>query len=255
MHFTIRLFAGLADKIGHSQITITVEPHELELQGVNAAQMNCSTITVAQLKQLVCNAYPHATNIITLSFIAKNQNYALADEIVLETDELALIPPVSGGEPQKLLPIEKTTHSISRYSITYEPISIERLNQLVSTAQHGANLTFIGTTREFTDNKRTVWLEYDAYIPMALQKLVQIGTEIDERWPGTLTAITHRLGKVALGEASVVIAVSSPHRNPCYEASRYAIERLKHMVPIWKKEIWEDGSVWKGQPEHWDPRN
>ena len=105
-----------------------------------------------------------------------------------------------------------------------------------------------------TYGQRTVLLEYEAYIPMALKTMETIGEEIENQWPGTLCAITHRLGKVAIAEASVVIAVSSPHRAHCYEASRYAIERLKQIVPIWKKEIWEDGSEWKGsQTGPWNP--
>jgi molybdopterin synthase catalytic subunit len=90
---------------------------------------------------------------------------------------------------------------------------------------------------------------------MALAKLRQIGAEITERWPGTRCAISHRIGRVDIAEISVVIAVSAPHRAGCYEASRYAIERLKQIVPIWKKEIWEDGSEWKGHGlGPWDPR-
>ncbi|MMZ69279.1 Molybdopterin synthase catalytic subunit [compost metagenome] len=89
---------------------------------------------------------------------------------------------------------------------------------------------------------------------MAVKVLAQIGQEISEHWPGAKCAISHRTGKVDVAEASVVIAVSTPHRDSCYEASRYAIERLKQKVPIWKKEIWEDGSEWKGhQTGPWDP--
>lgn len=105
-----------------------------------------------------------------------------------------------------------------------------------------------------TGDQRTVHLEYEAYIPMALSTMKTIGDEINEKWPGTQCAISHRLGKVDIAETSVVIAVSSPHRANAYEASRYAIERLKQIVPIWKKEIWEDGSEWKGhQTGPWDP--
>ncbi|UJF36273.1 molybdenum cofactor biosynthesis protein MoaE [Paenibacillus hexagrammi] len=152
-----------------------------------------------------------------------------------------MIPPVSGGQP-------------SRCSITYDKIDTERVASLVNHPNHGASLVFIGTTREMTHGQRTVLLEYEAYVPMALKTMETIGEEIDRKWPGTLCAITHRLGKVEIAEASVVIAVSSPHRADCYEASRYAIERLKQIVPIWKKEIWEDGSEWKGsQTGPWNP--
>jgi molybdopterin synthase catalytic subunit len=142
----------------------------------------------------------------------------------------------------------------SLYQIVHETISIEKVSQLVISPANGATLCFIGTTREFTLGKRTVLLEYEAYIPMALLAMKQIGVEISEHWPGTLCAITHRLGKVEIAETSVVIAVSAAHRADCYAASRFAIERLKQIVPIWKKEIWEDGSEWKGHQQGiWDP--
>jgi molybdopterin converting factor subunit 1 len=228
MKLTISLFAGIAETIGDPQITL------------NIAQTD---ITVAELKKYLIEQFPHAAEMISLSFIAVNRAYAAAQEHVREEDELALIPPVSGGETKT-----------SNYTITSEAISVEQVTSLVIIPENGAALCFVGTTREYTLGKRTVLLEYEAYIPMALATLEQIGREIELKWPGTLCAITHRLGKVGIGEISVVIAVSSPHREASYEASRYAIERLKQIVPIWKKEIWDDGSEWKGhQQGPWNP--
>ncbi|MCG7407854.1 molybdenum cofactor biosynthesis protein MoaE [Paenibacillus sp. ACRRX] len=143
-----------------------------------------------------------------------------------------------------------------RYELTYNKIEVEKVAGKVSHPDHGAALVFIGTTREHTGGKRTLQLDYEAYIPMALHMLCSLGDEITSRWPGAATAITHRLGTVHIGESSVVIAVSTPRRTDCYEASRYAIERLKQVVPIWKKEIWEDGSEWVGHqlgPGPWNP--
>lgn len=140
------------------------------------------------------------------------------------------------------------------YVITNEPLRVDEVLQKVDDPNHGANIAFVGTTREYTYGKRTLSLKYEAYIPMALKTLEQIGKEIDHKWADTKTAISHRLGTVEIGESSVVIAVSSPHRDDCYQASRYAIERLKQIVPIWKQEIWEDGSEWKGhQLGPWNP--
>jgi molybdopterin synthase catalytic subunit len=140
------------------------------------------------------------------------------------------------------------------YVITEAALDVNEVTQKVLDPDHGASLSFIGTTREHTYGKRTVSLEYEAYVPMALKTMNQIGEEIIARWPGTKIAISHRLGNVAIGEISVIIAVSAPHRVHCYEASRYAIERLKQIVPIWKKELWEDGSEWKGhQLGPWNP--
>lgn len=132
------------------------------------------------------------------------------------------------------------------YEITKEPIVLEAVVQKVVQRNAGAITTFIGTVRELTEGKRTVYLEYEAYQSMAIKKLEQIGNEISERWPGTKTAITHRIGRLEITDIAVVIATSTPHRAESYEANRYAIERIKEMVPIWKKEYWEDGEEWIG---------
>ncbi|UOQ46510.1 molybdenum cofactor biosynthesis protein MoaE [Halobacillus salinarum] len=125
-------------------------------------------------------------------------------------------------------------------------ISIEEVTALVSRPAAGAINTFIGTVREFTNGKRTLYLEYQAYKAMAEKKLAQIGMEIKEHWPEAESAIVHRTGTLAIQDIAVVIAVSTPHRKDAFEASAYAIERIKEMVPIWKKEYWEDGEEWIG---------
>lgn len=132
------------------------------------------------------------------------------------------------------------------FLITNEPISIQDVVDKVVHPNAGAINTFIGTVREMTKGKRTLHLEYDAYVPMAEKKLAQIGDEINEKWPDTRVAITHRIGALAISDIAVVIAVSTPHRADSYDASRYAIERIKEIVPIWKKEHWEDGEKWIG---------
>ncbi|GGF15571.1 molybdopterin (MPT) converting factor, subunit 2 [Halobacillus andaensis] len=132
------------------------------------------------------------------------------------------------------------------YTITKEPISIEKTVGLVSRPEAGAINTFIGTVREITEGKRTLFLEYQAYQSMAEAKLAEIGEEISAKWPNTKTAIVHRVGRLDIEDIAVVIAVSTPHRADSYEASRYAIERIKEIVPIWKKEHWEDGEEWIG---------
>lgn len=143
---------------------------------------------------------------------------------------------------------------VNMYVITRDKIEFEQVTAKTVRPEHGATLAFIGTTREWTHGKRTVVLEYEAYSPMALKAMRQIGDEIAQRWNGAVCAITHRIGRVDIAEASVVISVSAPHRDACYEASRYAIERLKQIVPIWKKEVWEDGTEWKGaQTGPWNP--
>ena len=106
----------------------------------------------------------------------------------------------------------------------------------------GAAILFVGTTREFTDGKRTVWLDYEAYEAMARGELQRLRELAMARWPLRDVAIVHRLGEVPIGETSVAIAVSSAHRGPAFEAGQWLIDRLKESVPIWKRERWSDGS-------------
>jgi molybdopterin synthase catalytic subunit len=133
-----------------------------------------------------------------------------------------------------------------RYQISKEPIDIQSVIDKVVQRESGAITTFIGTVRELTKGKKTLFLIYEAYESMAVKKLEQIGTEIEQRWEGSKVAITHRVGKLDITDVAVVIAVSTPHRADAYEANRYAIERIKEIVPIWKKEHWEDGEKWMG---------
>lgn len=149
------------------------------------------------------------------------------------------------------------------YEISKEPINSQSVIDKVVQREAGAITTFIGTVRELTHGKKTLYLVYEAYESMAVKKLAQIGAEIEERWQGSKVAITHRVGKLDITDIAVVIAVSTPHRADSYEANRYAIERIKEIVPIWKKEHWEDGQEWignqletvsypSGQPEEGD---
>jgi len=132
------------------------------------------------------------------------------------------------------------------FLITSQPISIEEVVSKVVNRNAGAINTFIGTVRELTHGKKTLYLEYEAYRSMAEKKLTQIGMEIREKWPEATTAISHRIGRLEISDIAVVIAVATPHRADSFEAARYAIERIKEIVPIWKKEHWEDGESWIG---------
>lgn len=132
------------------------------------------------------------------------------------------------------------------FEIAQEPINTQSVIDKVVQREAGAITTFIGTVRELTHGKKTLYLIYEAYEPMAVKKLEQIGQEIEEKWSGSKVAITHRVGKLDITDIAVVIAVSTPHRADSYEANRYAIERIKQIVPIWKKEHWEDGQEWIG---------
>lgn len=132
------------------------------------------------------------------------------------------------------------------FNIVDTPIVVEEVSDKVKSRNAGAITVFIGTVRELTKGKKTLSLEYQAYETMAVKKLAQIGDEIKQKWPEAIVAITHRVGRLEISDIAVVIAVSSPHRKVAYEANEYAIERIKQIVPIWKKEFWEDGTMWIG---------
>jgi molybdopterin synthase catalytic subunit len=133
------------------------------------------------------------------------------------------------------------------FRIVEGPIDVGALVTGAFRPDCGAVATFVGTTRVDSSSDASVeYLEYEAYRPMADRKLEEIGAEIEERWEVKHVSIVHRLGRVEAGEPSVVIAVASPRRGPAFEASRYAIERIKETVPIWKREVWSDGYVWVG---------
>lgn len=225
MQVTIHLFAGLAERAGNRQITVKLTEQA----------------TVSQLLSQISKEHPSIASLVPTCFVSVNHEYATPDQLIKQGDEIALLPPVSGGED-------------ARFSISDKPLSADALVKLVSNPHAGAILTFVGTVREFTHGERTVALTYEAYAPMAVAKMKQIDQEIQERWPGTQVAMQHRVGHLEIEDIAVVIAVATPHRNESFEAGRYAIERLKQIVPIWKKENWEDGSEWKGhQQGPWNP--
>lgn len=137
----------------------------------------------------------------------------------------------------------------SKYWLQEEPLSLDDVYQLVIRPEAGAVATFIGIARKFTHGKQTSFLQYEAYVPMAEKKLEEIGREINKKWPNSQVAIAHRIGRLDISDIAVAIAVSTPHRDAAFKASRYAIERIKEMVPIWKKEYWVDGSEWIGNQQ------
>ncbi len=133
------------------------------------------------------------------------------------------------------------------FAIVEEPINVAALISAAQRPDCGAISTFVGTTRVDESGGAAVeYLEYEAYRPMADRKLEEIGAEIEKRWDVVEVSIVHRIGKVDPGEASVAIVVAAPRRGPAFEASRYAIARIKEIVPIWKREVWSDGYVWVG---------
>lgn len=138
--------------------------------------------------------------------------------------------------------------------LTRAPIAFDALLAEVASPAAGAVAHFLGTVRNHNQGRRVLFLEYEAYEPMALREMQAIADQVRVRWPVERVALVHRLGRLEIGEASVAIAVSSPHRGTAFDACRWAIDTLKSTVPIWKKEHFEGGEVWiEGAPEHPSP--
>jgi molybdopterin synthase catalytic subunit len=178
-------------------------------------------------------AHPRLASVRKAAMIMVNQNYVKSDHVLRDGDELVLIPPVSGG-------------SGALFLVTEEKLDPRAVEALVESPGAGAILTFTGVVRNNARGRDVTALDYEAYPPAAEKMLAQIGDEIGERWSVEGIAIHHRYGLLAIGEISVVIAISSAHRDEAYAASKYAIERIKEIVPIWKKEHYRDGEVWIG---------
>ena len=137
--------------------------------------------------------------------------------------------------------------------ITHDALDTGRVVELVQHSGAGAIATFVGTTRDHTGERKVLRLEYEAYRPMADEQLQRVADEMMDQWQLTGVAIHHRLGRLEIGEASLVVAVSSAHRQAAFEACHFSIDRIKQIVPIWKKEFFEGGEVWVGSQEGFDP--
>ena len=133
--------------------------------------------------------------------------------------------------------------------ITHEPLDPQAITAKVRKASNGAVVTFLGTTRDSTGSRRVLHLEYEAYRPMADKKLAELDDELRERWSIEDVALAHRLGRLEIGDISLVVAVAAPHRKDAFAACHYGVDRIKQMVPIWKKEFFEGGEVWVGSQE------
>ncbi|WP_317450911.1 molybdenum cofactor biosynthesis protein MoaE [Alkalibacillus aidingensis] len=139
---------------------------------------------------------------------------------------------------------------MKKFEITDQPLEERRDTDKVLNSSHGAVTTFTGHVREWTNGLRTEYLSFEAYTSMAEKKMEEIGEEVKQKWKGCDIAIAHRVGLLNISDIAVVVTVSSPHRKAAYEANEYAMERLKQDVPIWKKEIWDNGEVWVGHQNY-----
>lgn len=210
MKIRVRLFAGLRERAGTGERELEL-PVGSRLAGVWAP--------------LGLGDEPEGL------LYAVNRDYATGDRLLSEGDEVALIPPVSGGE----------------FRLTADPIDVDAVIAEVADERAGAIATFLGTTRVQSRERTVVHLEYEAYEGMAEKVMGEIAETLAGRYDLCKVAITHRIGRVGIGETSVAVAVSAPHREHALAACKEAIDTLKVDVPLWKKEVYEGGEEWIGR--------
>jgi MoaE-MoaD fusion protein len=210
MRIRVRLFAGLRERVGTGE-------NEMELpEGARASE-------VWELLQV--GPEPQG-----LAY-AVNREYVDRNHPLADGDELAIIPPVSGGA----------------FRLTEEPIDVAAVMAEVASDDAGALASFVGTVRARSRDRDVLYLEYEAYEGMAEDVMAKLAASLISKHELAAVAITHRVGRVEVGEASVAIAVSAPHRQAALGACAEAIDTLKHTVPLWKKEVYEGGEEWIGQ--------
>lgn len=220
--FQVHLFSTLRDKVGDKTITIELAPEA----------------RVSDFKAAFINQYPSIADSLETMLVAINKDYAFDDEIIPEGAELAVFPPVSGGsEPPAI------------FAITEDELDLNDILAKITLPSTGAACFFSGMVRGDTergDPHQTEYLEYQAYPEMAEAKMQQVADEIRHKWPAVEgIAIIQRIGTLMPGTPTVLIACSASHRDVgAFEAARYGIDRLKEIVPVWKKEVRPDGSEW-----------
>jgi molybdopterin converting factor subunit 1 len=186
--------------------------------------------------------FPRLKELSASIVLALNQEFAAPSNSLAEGDEVAFLPPVSGGS-------SPYTHEIADpaghfYAITRDPIQPGDLRHRLLRGQDGATVLFEGVARNNTKGRPTRYLEYECYEAMAVKMMAQIGGEIARSLPISRIGMIHRLGRIEIGEASVIVAATAPHRKPAFDAAIEGINRLKKLVPVWKKEYFADGEVW-----------
>ncbi len=218
MQLSVRLFASVREALGSNSLTLDL----------------ADGATVGNLLGELKDRFPQMRD-LPAAMVSVNLEYVGEDHPLRENDQVALIPPVSGG-------------SNRHFEITPDPLTGDSVAELVRSPECGAITVFLGTARRMSRGREVEYLEYEAYPEMAIRKLDQIADEVQERWGTDRIAVRHRIGRVELGEPSVAIAVATEHRAEGFAACKYTIDRLKEIVPIWKKEVWVGGGEWIG----WD---
>ena len=219
MRVRVRLFARYREAVGREQLDV-----ELPEGG-----------TVESAWAAVVARHPDLAKFRPFTLFAVGHEYVTPEHPLRPDDELCLFPPVSGGRD----------HDV--YRVVEAPLSPDAAAAAVDDPGAGGVVVFSGVVRNETAGRPVKSLEYEAHVPMAEAKLREIGAALRVRWPGIMrVAMLHRVGRLEIGEASVLIAVAAAHRAEAFEACRYAIDTLKATVPVWKKEHFEDGEVWVG---------
>jgi molybdopterin synthase catalytic subunit len=219
-------FASAGDILGTGETTLELAP----------------STTIAQLKSLLGERHPQLGSLWTRLAIAVNGDLASDDTALADGDEVALLPPVSGGSGAG----DDARCDAGLSVLTEDPLDAEAVARRVADPSCGAVILFAGTVRDSHRGRPVERITYSAYRAMAETRIREIATRLENRFPGARVAIVHRLGEIAVGETSVVIAVASPHREAAYAANREALERLKTEVPIWKREHYAGGeSRWR----------
>ena len=217
MRVNVRLFASYREAAGVGHIPLELPPGSTARDAIGAVLERHPL--VAQGRSVV---------------IARNREYVDADAALADGDELALIPPVSGG----------ATRARQRIFVTTDRLSVDEVLDAVRDDGFGGLVVFLGTVRDRSRGKRVTHLEYEAYAEMAEAKMREIADRLEREHAPAKVAMHHRIGDLAIGEAAVIVAAGAPHRDAAFAAARQAIDQLKTVVPIWKKEFTDDGAVW-----------
>jgi molybdopterin synthase catalytic subunit len=237
----VRAFAALREALGFAETTVSV----------------ASGTDIAGLMTRLNELYPRADLAAQRYGVALNRSYAPLTAVLADGDEVALIPPVSGGAAGEGAAGEGATggDTAKLFEISDRPLSLDDVMRRVVAPDLGGVTVFAGTVRGVTrrvgdDEIATDYLEYEAYPEMAEEALARIAAEAQARWPSVgAVSIVHRVGRLAVGDLAVVIAVAASHRQDTFDACHYTIDRVKQIAPIWKKEVGPDGSFWVEGPE------